>query len=360
MIDKMINSQRVKYAILDELFKGDVLKDKDTVNIYFDMHTVISNLYRDNQSAEIAAILNDGSVVELVIGILNLAAHYRRYFHKYHGKCNKIFFILNKKIPNYNSSQMPYGHVFFDRYSSCNKNHELVNYVYEKMLTPLKEMIKGFKWMYLIESSAIEDTATIKYLAVNHPGHNIIFTKTELLYQLVNDDFMILRPSFDKTVLLTKQNLLSNYFGDVKYTPDYMTSEILPVFQTILGVRERNIDSMNIRGKVKLAKIFDKMLDGRIISNNVTIKSFIDVFMQVCQTDDSDFYDTLYYRYCAISAQMSFLALTRVEMAKINACIEDTYHDNSINEFNDYLHIKDKLDIAALNRAGFKRRGLLD
>lgn len=349
MTDILINASRIKYDILTDIFEDHPITDK-SVNFFIDFHDIIYRLYKQDLNAD---VINDPTLVKsIVVSIINTISHYRRYISTKLKKNNKIFIVFNRKIPDYQSKQIEYGRYYYDRYSKANVNYSGINQALFTAVDFIKEMVQYFEDIYFIDSNRIEEVDVIRYLFDKYPDStNIIMTRNELNYQLVNfnNNVLILYPDRDKSKIFNKYTLFDFILSDKKYRPTHLTSDIYPVYLTMMGLKKRDIDSITIRGIVKLLKSLDLMVENQLITNKVSINQFTHELSKIITLSDFD-KETIVARYKAISCELSVLSLTEVKRKIIDSCLVNLYDQNGLVDLNDSLGDKFIMNISDLNK----------
>lgn len=349
MTDILINSSRIKYDILNELF-DDYPITETTVNFFIDFHDIVYRLYKQDLNADVT---NDSTIVKsLVVSIINTIAHYRRYLSTKLKKNNRIFIIFNKQIPDYQSKQIEYGRYYYDRYSKANANYSGINKALFTAIDFIKEMVQYFENIYFIESNRIEEVDVMRYLFDQYPNSaNIVMSRNELNFQLVNynDNVKILYPDRDKSKIFNKRTLFDFILSDKKFRPSYLTPDIYPLYLTMMGLKKRDVDSVTIRGVVKLLKCLDLMVENQMITNKVSINQFVHELGKIITLSDFD-KETIIARYKAISCELSVLSLTETKKKIIDSNIVDLYDQNGLVELNDSLGDKFIMNLSDLNK----------
>jgi len=348
MVDILINASRIKYDILSDIFK-DYTIDESYVNFYIDFHSIIYRIYKNEFNSD---IINDKNLIKcIVVSILNTVSHYRRFLSVKLKKNNRIFIIFNDKIPDYQSSYIEYGRLYYDRYSKANKDYSSINAALEDSLSFVKELCSYFEELYFIDVSRIDEVNTITQLMTKYDGCNIIYTKNELNYQLVNsvNPTFILYPDRDHSKLFNKSNIYDFVLTGKKFRPKHMTAEIFPIYLTLIGLSKRDVPSITIRGMVKIMKVIDLMLENELISNSVSIQEFIYQLSKIVTVSESD-KELIYNRYMAISYKLGLVGLSSIKKQQIDSCIIDLYDQNGLVKLNDSLGEAYILNISDLNK----------
>lgn len=105
----------IKYDALDLLFKKEFTGDKsDYVNIYIDLFSLLSDLYK-------TTITVTDAPLRILSGILNIGFHYRNFFGK-RGLYSNIFFIFSPNMSPNNTKYMKDWYIEYKTRMTGNPN----------------------------------------------------------------------------------------------------------------------------------------------------------------------------------------------------------------------------------------------
>lgn len=333
MMDLIIGMHKIKYSTLDDIMK--LRDDCDIVNLFIDVHTIISKIYRKTENTEWINTGNNNDMF-LAIDLLNLAAHYRRYLYK-KGKSNRIFFVFDNKIPRYQSELISYGNIYFDRYSEANIAYRELNEFVERVMSNFHKLCVYFEDISFIKTSGIDDSVKIQYLINKFSGQNFIMSKYEHMFQLINNDNTeIILPNRDNSYIINRNNLYDNILDKLKFRPSHVDYQIFNIYLTVQGLKCRDVPSMSIRGRVKVLQLLDYMISEEFITNTVSLKTFSAMFKDVMRFDDEEV-AVMERRYKALNAKLGAMALSSSEKSSIDNQIFHLFDRDKIEALNNKL-----------------------
>src|SRR5690554_790786 len=94
MLERILNSKKIRYEILNRDLNKYVPKDIEEVNIFIDVWSIINSLYNPNVM-ETFTSLNVNEKYMISSELLNLAGHYRHYFASRHKKYTNIYYYFS-------------------------------------------------------------------------------------------------------------------------------------------------------------------------------------------------------------------------------------------------------------------------
>ena len=105
----------IKFDTLDVLFKKEFTGDKsDYVNVYIDLFSLLSDLYRVTITAQ-------GSPIRIASAIINMGIHFRNFFGK-RGLYSNIFFIFSPNISQNNIKYQKDWYIEYRNRMTANPN----------------------------------------------------------------------------------------------------------------------------------------------------------------------------------------------------------------------------------------------
>ena len=119
MIKYLVGSTMIKYEQLDELFK-DIQIANDQVVIHLDAWHIFKRFFRDDITHFFTTVPEEILVQEIVVGFINIIAHYRKYVAANLHKDNVILVYFNPGKSIY--------HTAFNR----DYKAKMVNMIYNK------------------------------------------------------------------------------------------------------------------------------------------------------------------------------------------------------------------------------------
>jgi len=335
MLSKLINIHKIKFSILENIL-ADYNKKNKVINIHIDLHTILSSLYKLENYNETNWFKN--STVIISSCILNIAAHYRLFFHSRYGISTRIFLYYTNTRPRNNTEYCPeYGYRFFDKYSIKNEKFKPVNMEVSNNLKLVKTIAEYIPDLYYIDCRNIEPLIAIGYLSIKYPQNNIVITKDELLYQLVNlSKTKILKSKRDESYIISKDNVYEVLIGKSSYVPEHISPELLSVIYSFSGIKSRDVKGLKGYGYAKTIKILDLAIKKELIPNTHThIKNILD---EIYTGKDKEL---LINNFKAIDLHYQSNELTLAQKELINGYLTTKYNKKDLLALNNIHYTGD-------------------
>lgn len=338
MVPRLINSSKIKYAVLDELFKNIQIQE-ETVNLYIDGYYIFYKLYQASYRVDIYRTDMEDFILETVTAFLNVLGHYRRYIITRLGKNNRIFVVYNRTKPSYQSDQYPkYGKQYYERLYPTNFDYGVINTLIEQAVTMAADMCQYFEDIFVVDSKKIEDHVTIAYLRQMYNGFNIYLSRSELIYLLLDEHSCMIYPKRDNSEIFTLSNCFYKHFRSVKYKPRCLSADHALYYLALSGVKSRNIPGTCVKGSVQGAKILDSMISNGLMDTHPSIKSSIDYLPRYIGRELSqDEKTSITLLYNAINIRSALAAMTNAQVTRINNSLINLYDQASLEEINQLI-----------------------
>jgi hypothetical protein len=334
MIDKLLNIHRIKFTVLDNLFKDSLTKVKN-VNIHIDLHSILASLYEYKNHAELN--WHDDKTNMIVSScIINLAAHYRLFFFKHKIK-TFIFFYYGNEKPRNNSYYYPeYGYKFFDKYSLDNEDYGPANKEITQNLKLVKIISDYVPYVYYINSKFIEPMIACAHNIINYvkADKDIIITKDPYWYQCLNfDSAQILRLKRDESYLIDKKNLYEVLLKDSTYETTHVNQELLSIVYSFAGIKTRDVKGLSGYGYTKICKVLDLAIERGLIKSSYThIKNILDEIYK--GTNEKELLEI----FKAIDMRYQLNELTVAQKEQLTNCIVDKFNKKDILKLNEKIY----------------------
>lgn len=351
MIQKIINQHRIKFNTLHELFDNKYNKSKyknSTIDIHIDLHSILSDLYKDSNYSE-SNYLEDKNSMIISSCIVNLAAHYRLFFHSRYKMNTKIYlYFANKKSRNNSEYYQSYGYKFFDKYSEDNAEFLPVNNEVSNNLKLTQVIFEYIPFVYYIDCGNIEPLIACNHMIKNSNNNSIILTKDEYWYQSVgyNSNTEILRLKRDDSYIINSDNIYKVLLKGKSYQAKYISESFLSVIQSFTGVKSRDIKSIKKYGYSTIIKILDQAVNKDYIPNRyVHIESILDEIYTGDKKED------LISIFNAIDIKIQLEELSKAQKTHLSDQIKDRYNKRDLVALNSkYYTGEDSLMLEELFR----------
>ena len=345
-IESLMLSYYVKYKrllpMINTAFSGNPSKE---VDVYIDLYDMLKPVYTREVYANKKFII--------VSSIMNLVAHYRRYFATRHSVNTNIFLI-------YGGSTSP-SHKTFVKDFGDDQFRETLNYqsTHKFIMDQLKlvKILTGYiSHVYYIERTvdfSLEATSNIR---IRKDIPSVVITKSAYAMQIpaFNPNAIVIRPKKladgDNSYFISYNTVLANYFhkisrGSTIQKISELNPELISLIMTITGLQSYNLKSVaNSTQAINI--IYDAIINNRIING---------------YNNDIDFvYDNLYgiekyidktnfkFRYNAIDLIYQFRAYMNTPESRDITWMVNFYDPEALKEINDKYFADCPIDLESL------------
>ena len=299
-----IKYERMQY-LTNKAFKG---YETNELNLFIDLYPIFRTLYK-------ADYIESNSNVDICAGIVNTAAHYRRFFMKYYNTYATIYMINSLNIHDMNLSLYPeYNRELKHRVDTAtSRMSSLVPFNLDllDLIIPYIPDVHIVHGTY--ESSVIMYDIICKNELNKNLNPNLIISRDTYPFQLTGivNNTMLYRPKkrdgLDLSYCVNSNNLYNAllYENSIDYK-NYDFKEISPklfsMMITLNGLKRRNIKAeYNIRTAKKL---ITNAIDNQIILNDY---NHIINWDQIQTKKDSNTLNNIYKTLDIISQHYVFI-----------------------------------------------------
>lgn len=263
-----IKYERMQF-LTNKAFKG---YNDNELNIFIDLYPIFRTLYK-------ADYIESNSNVDICAGIINTAAHYRRFFMRYYNTYATIYMINSLNIHNMNLNLYPeYNKDLKHRVDTATPR---MNNLVPFNLDLLDLVIPYIDNVYLIHSTYESSVVMYDIICKNelngnlHP--NLIISRDTYPFQLTGivNNTLLYRPKkrdgLDLSYCVNSNNLYNailyeNGIDYKKYDFKDISPKLFSMLFTLNGFKRRNIRSeYNIRSAKKL---ITNAIDNQLILND--------------------------------------------------------------------------------------------
>lgn len=240
-LELLIFGYYIKYSKLQELCNLSIADiESDAVDIYIDLYDLLKPVYTKD-------VFTNKKLV-LVSHIINLIAHYRRYFLTRHRLWARIFLVYADQTNiSHKQYYQSFGDYNFRNTINFSKNNEFINSQLE-----LIKILCG----YIDDAYYIHKKCTFAVFTFNNISKSniksIIVSKDKYTYQVpaLLNNAVIYRPKKyngeDISYFINKNMVYQAMFNKIKRDKTinylkYINSELLSVLLTLTGLPEYNI-----------------------------------------------------------------------------------------------------------------------
>lgn len=268
LIEKILNSKKIRYELLDKLFNFEIPSRKDTVTMYIDLFSLLNNLYNPNVLDTITNFDDDKKLL-MSSNIINIAAHFRRYFATRKSLYSNIIFYYSldksenelKVNENYRND---YYKKRFDKNSDCIVLNNLI-----KTNIELCEIISDYlPHIYFVNSKKVNPNLVPYHFIQNQLKNefSIVYSndKISMLNAIYNKNVLCLTANYGNVNLYSKTDLLEVFNKDNEFR---INVGLLPYLLSFTGYSKYNIEGIKGIGIKKGLKKIQKYIDDGILSN---------------------------------------------------------------------------------------------
>lgn len=271
-LEQMVTGSFVKYNVLNNLIQESYSgSNANHIHIFIDLNSLVKPLYSID-----AWSYKYNNKYELAASILNMCAHYRKFF-SYIGVYANIYLIYGLNNPNTNATFVKgYNQKFMDAYIKKKDTTEMI-YSNLNILSLLCEYITG---VYYFDIGSCEVSSMI-YRLIDHIQtiyqqkiESLIISKDILALQLIPlFDSRVLRPhktkNGDESFIVDNSNMWNKFCTEYRDINQFIHSINTGFISNILAmtrVPERSIYS--ILSIPQAYNIIYKALEFRFLDNN--------------------------------------------------------------------------------------------
>lgn len=389
LLDAYLHGFKVKYMVLDQLLASvigpNVPKNKklDTVNIFINMESLYNTFRNRGIEKMILKYTKDEMKYvyrQLIAGIINVGAHYRKYFSYNKVRTNIVYYYngITDTPVNYNNC-LYVKHYRKHFYESLNSIDRFTINGMVKDTIPLVKIICDYlENIYMIEADRIESSLVPFYIDMEGllPSNmNIFITKDEYDYQYVNHKGLIITKFNDTPILLSKKNLMKYVIWKREINTDRLISPLLINFiLACTGDRKRSIKGVKGIGWVSIYKELIKLYDiGYILpqdDNTTHVRYLTEILgdQSFRTTDKNELIEKISSNYKAIAVDFQYEHMEEVQKMKIKDQLIDRNDPKTLMEINDRYFEDTPIQLYEINQyekeskvdKSLKKEGYLD
>jgi len=270
MLEISMNFQKLKYVILDEIFKKHIKVDIENLNFFIDLRSVLSKLYIPS-NIETFSSLNVSEKYLISSELLNFISHYRHYCYSRLGKYSTFYYFYSD-VPECTLQEIypDYKKDYYERHFNEVSNYFYINEVVEKNIKILSTIIDYIPHAYFINSKHVEPSSFLNHIKDIETSQNVYLSSDEVILQsvLFNDNNIAMILKGDDSQIINQDNLIDYYLRKSKKEVKYsFTPNLYLYLLSISGVSKYNIDGIKGYGPIKTVKLLDKLISEGYLNN---------------------------------------------------------------------------------------------
>lgn len=368
-VDKIFNSHKIKFGIMEILFRDVEVKEAiHTVNIFINIESIYHLFH--NQYVEDSIIAMDKKELSqfhscVISNTLNLAAHYRWFFTKNKISTNIVFY-MNQYSKYIHQNNFLHNKKYRDKYVynyTDNPNYEGINLIMKSVLKALDNIVDYIDGVYFVSSDRIESSLIPMVMIEDKllKGQiNLMVTRDDYDLQYVNKKFLVMYPKGDESCIVTKDNLFNviqqkyEFFNDYKL-PSYLFSFILAV----VGDKRRSIGKIKGVGWSTIYKNLTKLFKKMDISEEEYI-SFEQLALAIKEdpTAPESNREKVISNYMCIDLDRQYAMVSEAQKLSIERQILDRYEADALKKLNTKYFEDFPINIIELNQYTNRKKTL--
>lgn len=347
----VIGSSRIKYEVLNEICKPINPKKYQMCCMLIDAHAIFDRLYRPDNINLIDTTLEQ-TVADIVINLMNVIGHYRRYIATRFQLDNDIFVSYNREPPRYQTELFPmfYEKRFSRRYDD---KYKFITNAIDQAWSFICMISNYFEGIYCIDLPEVDEFATLvkasDFDKLSPAVLKLVFAKNPYSHQILRDDrTFIISEKRDYSVLLSRENYFNlGITKDIKNRDEiveFLTPNILPIIWTMCGLKECSVGPspfVKSGGPNGICKIAVKIMKhDRYNADTISLKEFLRVMPDYYKIDYIQIaprYPTLERRYRVLDYRLAAAAITPSQYSKIRSQLIDLFDENELEKMNELL-----------------------
>ena len=368
VVDCYFNAHKIKFDNLAKLLNSINIDNTLTkINIYINIESLLNQIHKPFIE-ESLSVMDKKELknfhINLIANILNIIAHYRRFFNKHKLKTNIVLFAneYDKYTQSNNSVFIKnYRERFIYNYTD-NPSFSSINKVLSTTIPNVKTIVNYIEDCYFLTTARYE-SSVIPILLCNESqldGQlNILISRDMYDLQYVNRGFLVLYPKGEESCIIYKINLFDfiseRYKIDEKYK---LPSYVFPFVLSVVGDKRRNIEGVKGWGWKTVYKEVSKLFKSLGIDDSevVPLESLITSIRESKYRDYSvkekiarNLVCTDVLRQCKMITNSQKMDTTKELINK--------FEPNALNKLNDNYFVRNPIDIIGLEQFHLKDEG---
>ena len=371
LLDGYLHGFKVKYMDLDKLL-ADIIgpnatkKNKlDTVNVFINMESLYNSFRNRGIEKIIKQYTKDDLRYicrQLVAGIINVAAHYRKYFAYHKIKTSIVYYyneIDDERTPYNNCAVIEnYRHHFFDSLHSIDR--WTINGMVKDMIPIVKTICNYLENIYVISADRVESSLIPYFIfmeGILPSNMNIFVTKDEYDLQYANHRSLIVTKYNDTPILLSSRNIIRYLVWKHDIKTDKLIDPLLINFIiACVGNRKRSLKGIKGVGWTSIYKELLKLYEvGYIIPDE--IETMHVRYLSEVLTDESfrnaskqDLLEQIADNYKCVDVTWQYEDITDVQKDKLKNQFIDKIDTKSLIELNNRFFDDTPIQLFELNQ----------
>lgn len=357
----------IKYPVLDT-FLPDTVGSRDPIILHIDADAIIYRLFRKKDLSLIYSVSKDTAVKDVVVGMVNVIGHYRRYIiTKLRRNCI-IYLYYNTMTPPYQEAMYPgYRASWYRLFNQLHPEYGVVTEIMNKAIPFVASILQYTTGNYMIDNQGVDNPTAINYFIRKiertarsdrrwSDALHIIFSRSVVPLQLLNDNTIQLYPKRDKSYIITANTAYSKGImeGKKSQASDLLRPPSIPYVIMLGGLKDLDMKhTPYARGLTRAAVLISRAIRH---DREQYLPDLVLDRLTPLVNDPKRFVqdrEQMKYRYNAVALSKSMYAITKSIMIRMESSIVDLYDQNALEEINNLLSQIDAdenlIEITSLN-----------
>jgi len=278
LIQPIMNLKKVKYKIFQEMINKTFQGDITEVNIFIDVHSVLSNFYQSTLQDSFKNI-SVNEKYKICAELINIAAHYRHFFWSRYGIRTYFYYYYSDKEAEFNTSlNDTYRRDFYNKilYEDVNSEHYALNGIIKKNIKLAKLIIDYIPNVYFFNTKSFNYTV-FPYFAISdmidYSGNenyiNLIMTNDTVQYQCCNlEKTYVMSMRSDNSKIIYEDELINSLLTKTKSKDkSSLDSSFYRIILAMSGYKKYNLEGKKGFGYSRSITALEKLIDSGKISN---------------------------------------------------------------------------------------------
>lgn len=351
------NMTKIKYVDFDKTFdETGFLTPKDKVNVLINLEMILK-LLSTIRDLERKIIDTKDFALIIASNIINLAAHYRRFFRG-NGLDTNVYLYYT----DFNSTEFNECKYFEDfRMFYINKHQRNPKYIMlgeiltTEVIPQVQTVLDFIPGVYFIRLENIDSSAfpgIIHNIDTNRK--NVILTSDIVDTQYTDDlrycTYLIKRNTDGLKLFYTKKGYLEYIVkntSDLSYSQElefYKNKSFYALLISCLGEKYRSLDGIPGLKSSSLIKILDRGIRDKVITSTTTeLSILLDVFPEILR-------DNIDCNFKCLSIEEILRRVTKTQESKISSQLIDRSDNNSLMKLNSTIFFNHPILLEALTQ----------
>lgn len=328
---------KIKYVQYSSMIRGKkFLSPTDKVSVFINVETLLHSLVSIRDVDD--TVLGDKDFTTICVsGIINLAAHYKRFFRKY-GLDTKVF-LYYSNLTSRNFKNLKYDKHYREYYQDkfiSGKYSIIGRKLTEEIIPMVSKIMEFIPDAYFIKTDSIDSSLVPMVVSTLYPDRkNFIVTGDNYDTQYMNYKnfftLLVRRASTQVLFLSDLDKIIPLIFRDnmavVNNVDVFYNRMFYSMCLASIGDRRRNIKSVKgIGPKTVSNKIKKAIIDGELTKDCGSVDICCSIFGEV--SDDMS-------KNCrCMNLDSQFADMTESDIFEVKNQITDRYDRNSLEELN--------------------------